>query len=431
MMGGSSRTFLALSQQALAAAIRGAQKRVIYAAPGASLKVAGALIDANTRLGAAAVAVLLDVSETALRLGYGIVESLAELRTHGVTIRDAGGLRIALAVVDEEGFIFVLPPLLVEDARRDDAQPNTVRASPEQISLLVAAVLPPPRQMNFLDPSTGAAKRGGDDRPASSTVPELAPSVVAQAQIRSVETAIAANPVENFDLARIVHVFSAYIQFFEFEVRGAQLQNQTVQLPKNLLASIKDKKTRDRISAAFKLVAADSQVSGAEIRAKAAEVRKRFVRHHPIYGGVVLKSSLRALDAEIAKLDGLIKAHREKVRGRFEADAKKSIRELVQAFWRDIAKDPPDDLVDQIGRPRPNTEEAKEYLEYVLRQAFPTADEVADGMKITRVVKDVTWSTLQDPQFVDWLRKVFPLRKDLQQPFELYRAAKGIDAAKR
>ena len=128
---------------------------------------------------------------------------------------------------------------------------------------------------------------------------------------------------------------------------------------------------------------------------------------------------------------GSTEADREKVRKRFAADAKKSIKELVQAFWRDVAKDPPAELVDQIGRPRPTTEEAREYLEYVLRLAFPTADKVADGMKMTRVAKDVTWSTLQDPGFVDWLRKVFPLRKDLQQPFELYRAAKGIDAAKR
>ena len=56
-------------------------------------------------------------------------------------------------------------------------------------------------------------------------------------------------------------------------MRGAQLQNQTV--------SIKDKKTRDRITAAFKLAASDSKVSGAEIR-------RRFIRHHPIYGIVVL-----------------------------------------------------------------------------------------------------------------------------------------------
>jgi hypothetical protein len=45
-------------------------------------------------------------------------------------------------------------------------------------------------------------------------------------------------------------------------------------------------------------------------------------------------------------------------------------------------------------------------------------------MRVTRVIKDVTWNTLNEPGFIDWLKEQFPLRKDLQQPFELYRAAR-------
>ena len=87
-----SRTFLALSQQQLASSIQTACRRVIYAAPGASLDVASALIQARDRLGDAAVVVLLDVSENAMRLGYGVVEAVTDLRSRGVPIRDAGGL---------------------------------------------------------------------------------------------------------------------------------------------------------------------------------------------------------------------------------------------------------------------------------------------------------------------------------------------------
>jgi hypothetical protein len=45
-------------------------------------------------------------------------------------------------------------------------------------------------------------------------------------------------------------------------------------------------------------------------------------------------------------------------------------------------------------------------------------------MRVTRVVNDVTWNTLNEPGFIDWLKERFPLRKDLQQPFELYHAAR-------
>jgi hypothetical protein len=71
-----------------------------------------------------------------------------------------------------------------------------------------------------------------------------------------------------------------------------------------------------------------------------------------------------------------------------------------------------------------STEQAKDYLRHVLTGAFPKAEEMAEGVRVTRVVKDVTWNTLNEPGFIDWLKEQFPLRKDLQQPFELYRAAR-------
>jgi hypothetical protein len=252
---------------------------------------------------------------------------------------------------------------------------------------------------------------------------EIGNTMVDPEKLATVEAVIKTNPVENFDLARVVQVFSAYIQFFEFEVRGAQIQNQTVRLPKTLLSSIRDKATRERIIASFKLVASDSKVSGREVREKAAKIRKKFIHNHPIYGGVILKSVRIALDAEIAALQGLIDKHKQKVLGQFDRDAEKSIEELVKTFWRDIARNPPDDLSDQLGTGKRSTEEVKGYLRHVLRRAFPTADKIVEGMRVTQVIKDLTWATLNEPGFIDWLTKEFPLRKDLQRPFALFRAA--------
>jgi hypothetical protein len=41
--------------------------------------------------------------------------------------------------------------------------------------------------------------------------------VAPPAQIDKFEQAIRATPVENFDVTRVVNVFAAYIQFYEFE----------------------------------------------------------------------------------------------------------------------------------------------------------------------------------------------------------------------
>jgi hypothetical protein len=63
-------------------------------------------------------------------------------------------------------------------------------------------------------------------------------------------------------------------------------------------------------------------------------------------------------------------------------------------------------------------------LRHILTEAFPKAEGVVAAMKVTRIVKDVTWNTLNESGFIEWLNQQFPLREDLQQPFELYRAAR-------
>jgi hypothetical protein len=421
------RTFIALSQKQIGALIMDARQRVIYAAPSLSLDVASALVNAEGQLGSGNVSVVLDVSEGVFRLGYGVVDALHMLREQNIAVRHADGLRISFVVVDNVGYIFALPPLLVEAAQQGDDRPNAVRASADQIEQLAYAVVPRPKQSSLPD---GSAATSAANPPADQKVlplldrAEIGQKVAPTTQIEKIDLAIKANPVENFDLARVVSVFCAYIQFYEFKVVGAQVQNRTVQLPKALLASIRDKATRDRITAAFKLVANDSKVSSVKIDEKAAKIRRRFIRHHSTYGGVILKSSRADLEAEIVDLEKLIEAHKKTVLDRFGRDAKKSIEELVKAFWRDIARKPPQDLVDQLGMEKPSTEQAKDYLRHTLVAAFPKAEELADSMLVKRVVKDVTWSTLNEPGFVDWVKDQFPHRKDLQQPFELYRAAR-------
>jgi hypothetical protein len=406
----------------------GARRRVIYAAPSLTLDVSSALINAAGRLGAGMVSVVLDVSEDVFRLGYGVIDALNLLHERNVAVRHAGGLRISFVVVDDDGFIFAIPPLLVDGGQTGDDHPNAICASSDQIERLVIAVLPPPTQSSLqLDgPATAIAANpnAGQDKLPVLERADIGQKIASHLQIERIDRAIQANPVENFDLARVVNVFTAYIQFYEFEVRGTQIQNQSVQLPRSLIASVRDKATRDRITAAFKLVANDSRVSGDKIRQKAAAIRKRFIRHHPTYGGVILKSNRTALEAEIVELEKLIEIQKSMVLKRFGDDARKSIEELVKAFWRDIVRAPPQDLIDQLGATKPSTEEAKDYLRHILAAAFPKAEEMAEGMRVTRVVKDVTWSTLNEPGFIDWLKEKFPLRKDLQQPFELYHAAR-------
>jgi hypothetical protein len=413
------RTFVTLTPDSLSKLVFGAKRRVIYAAPSLTPSVATALINARERLGADAVAIILDVSEGVLRLGYGVADAIAVLREKGAGIRDAPGLRISFIVIDDEGFVFALPPMLVEG---DAAGENAVRASGDQIEMLVRAVLSAPSK---IDGSAATTTTAGP--PPASTLPapqsaEIGSKMAPPAKIASIEEAIRTNPVENFDLKRIVNVFSPYFQFFELEIVNAQVERRTAQLPNEILASIRDKATRDRITAAFKMLSGDSKLSGEKIRKKAVEVRKRFVRHHPVYGGVILKSSQKELDSGIKELEQLLTDHKKSMMARFDKDAKKSIEALVKAFWRNVLHHPPQEMLDQ-GIGKPSTEQAKNYLRRKLTEALPSASDLAEKMEVKKVVKDITWNALNEAGFVDWLRRQWPDRADLHQPFDAYRAA--------
>src|SRR5262249_21179685 len=153
---------------------------------------------------------------------------------------------------------------------------------------------------------------------------EIGPTIVSPNQVGQIEDLIKRNPVENFDLRRVVNVFSTYYEFFELQVIGAYVERQTVQLPKELLGSIRDKDVRDRISAAFKMLSNQSRISGEGIRRQAAEIRRRFSQHHPIYGGVALKATRPARNEQIGRLKDGIEAHKKRVLERLGNDVRRS-----------------------------------------------------------------------------------------------------------
>lgn len=403
----SGQVFEWLSMDAIGKLIAGARDRVVLAAPGIDEGIAAALRLAGENLPPAKVQVILDVDEDNCRAGYGNVDGYSCLLGTALSIRRCQGLRIGFVLADDTGYIFGMPPLMVEAPSRLAGCPNAIRATPDQIDALVAATAP-------------SAPPG----PSPAAKPEIGVETVPDEEIKRIEKSIQDNPVQDFDLGRVVRVFSAHVQFVDLSVEGAQLQNHTVKIPAELLTVVKDKDTRDRLTAAFRMISDGSRIGGDKVRAAANEVRKGFIRVHPNYGGVILKSKRAKFDERVKELEAELEKHKEAVRRQFARESEKSKKDLVQAFWRAVRANPPSDLQAQMAGDKPTAEEAKEYLKHLLDRAFPDVDEVCDAMKVSVVTKDVTWDTLNDRRFVDWLQSQYPVNKDLRKPFEEYHAAK-------
>jgi hypothetical protein len=94
---------------------------------------------------------------------------------------------------------------------------------------------------------------------------EIGKTVVSSAQIEKIEEAIETNPVENFDLARVVNIFSTYLQFFELEVVGTHVERSTPSLASITMATAS---ATSRLRALINADATGSDTPGAAYRAR-------------------------------------------------------------------------------------------------------------------------------------------------------------------
>ena len=66
-----------------------------------------AMGEVSGRLGAEMVTVVLDFHELVMRMGFGDMEAVKVLKTAGIVVHNAPGLRAALVLVDDEGYQYL------------------------------------------------------------------------------------------------------------------------------------------------------------------------------------------------------------------------------------------------------------------------------------------------------------------------------------
>jgi hypothetical protein len=386
-------TFLTLKFDEIARLITAASRRIVFGAPGLDQGLAAALVNASKRL-KDCVTVLLDVAEDNCRVGYGECEGYSILIEGQVPVRARPGLRIGFVLIDDEGYIFAMPALMVEDVARRHAAPNAIRATPDQVLRLVAATKPEFKAPVLehvteqdseglpLFPASGqnvGTKAPAND-PQPGSIPEIGIVSVSSKLVVEIADCIKGNPVQDFDLTRVVRVFSAHMQFVEFKVEGAQLKARTVVLPRATLSSIRDKRTRERMKTTFKLVPENSSISGDQIKAAADDIRERYLLHHKVYGSVMLKVKRDAFEKEVAELRKRVEAYKDEIRKIYNKERERSKAALVQACWRALSKESPKGLLARVVGEKPTMEEAKAYVEDEIDEVLPTIDDVCDGM---------------------------------------------------
>lgn len=404
--------FLHLGTDEMASCIHQARQRVLLCMPGVSQALAAAAANAARALGPNAVTVVLDVDDKVARYGYGEFEAVAMLVEERVNVRQERGLRACVLIVDNLGFAFSSPPMLVESQDEDAVGVNALALLPAQVDAIALAL--------------------GHPHPTCTTasevpLPQIGAAELPPQRMDEVRLALESNPPQKFDLARKVNVFNAFIEFVELRLIGLHIGRYTVQLPKGLGLALRDDATARRLLTTFKLVSEDSKVAkdAVAIDKKVRQLRELYTR--PLgerYGSVMLRSKRAALELAIDTLRKEIAEFQAVVVERLEREIDSSRKKLVDGLWQAVKKSKPTELEAQVSGPI-TSELAKRYVDMELAQVFPDARSLVGEMRLEFLPKGVTYEVLNDPEFLEKVRQAFPL-EDFDRPFKEFEAAPSM-----
>lgn len=405
-------TFETIDDAGLAFRIRDASDRVLLCTPGFGDPVAAALIEAHRRLGSERVVVVVDGTAQAARLGYGHFDAVGQLSQAGVAIRVEPGLRLGTLVVDGQGWCFATPPLLVDATMEKAVAPNAMRLMPAQVDALVGAISPPaqPFKEGQFDPATR---------------PEIGAVTAKPEALASVHAALQADPPQQFDIARKVNVFNAFVEFVELSLVGTELTRQRVALPRDLLLAVSDRDTRERLTTSFQLIDPGATIGreAKEIRQAVDKLRKVHTRVLNPYGSITLRSNRQRLEAAVAAVQVQVATFAGTVRSRLQKEIDHSRKQLVQSVLPGLKAKPPEALLAGVVG-KPTVEQITRWIDRQLDQAFPKVDDIVSEMRLVLTIKAVTFEMLKEPKFQAGVREAYP-DVDFDKPFSEFTAARS------
>lgn len=385
--------FATLTTERICSEIDNAKRHVILAAPGIGMPVADALLQARQRLPKGAVQIVLDVSPSVARLGYGVHAAVEKLAAAGLPLHQHEGLRIGVLICDDAGWSFTTSPCLVEaDPAADSEAFNAIALTAAQVVVL-RAELPAINKESEREPTPEYSVVGTE--------------LVNEATLTKVKRALDIAPPQQFDLARQTQVYAALIQFVELTFEGFNIQSRRVQLPKTLpMIASKDKAVKDRLTASLKVLdQIEKPKALREVTMQLEELRNAYLVPVGQAGRIMLKSKRGDFEKELKAIEDSLEACKKTLVTDLQAALKGVMDAIVPDLARAVMTDPPPRF---RGLFSATEESAAEFVKDELAKTFPTADELVAGMKIHKFYKDVTYETLKNKDFSERVMKEIP-----------------------
>jgi len=178
------------------------------------------------------------------------------LRDAEIIVGSVAGLRTALIVVDGEGFIFTPTALYLEAEPNNQAAPNAMRLSRQQVAEALARLSPVAKAIAVAQASTPEEKQRINDLPL-----EVKSIKVDTQEFKKVDASLKEAPPVQFDLARQVRVFEPFLQYVELSLTGAAIQRHWLSIPTSIQKLGGTKEIEARLHTTFELIEKSSKLS--------------------------------------------------------------------------------------------------------------------------------------------------------------------------
>ena len=413
-----SSLFTALSSERIAELIRQASRHVCYAGPGIQDQAAEAIIELKQKSPAVSVTINLDFDEKTLRMGYGTLTAVEKLREHGIVPVHFAGFRSSILLVDDRGWVFTPTALYLEPEPHSDETPNALRLSSDQVRELLIRLSPPAREEAILY----AATKEDAERIAATPL-DVSTQPIETTHFNIVKQSIDQAPPVQFDVARQVRVFEPYLQYVELSLTGAAIQRHRVRIPKSIQGLGSSADIEGRLKTTFDLIEKSGAMSSKGLETDLNELRKNFTPSlGKDHGRVVLKNAKPRLMERITELHKKLEAHQARVEAELQQRLEESKTQVIEYYLPLARSKLPDALVGQSLLGEPNDESIRAWLKRELDKVFPAATELIGKMKLEERYKDVTFETLNRPDFLEAVKLAFPL-VDWEKAYSEFKAA--------
>ena len=408
----------ALSSRSIAALVRQARHRVVYAAPGIQLEPAKALAELGAAVPRSTITISLDFDEHTLRMGYGDLQAVEILAAARIAPTHSPGLRSGILIVDDRGWVFTPTALYLEAEPQSAETPNAVQLAPAQVEEL-AIRLSPGAQRAAIE----TARSSEEAEAIAQLQTELGISAVSPSLLGTVKAAIEIAPPVKFDVVRQVRVFEPYLQYVELSLTGAAIQRHRVRIPKELQNLGTSKDLEGKLKTTFDLIEKGSSMSSKGLEDDLNEIRKNFTPSlGKDHGRVVLKSAKPHLVKRVTELRDKLEAHQVKVKAELQARLDDSQKQIVDYYLPLVMANPPDALLGSLFNPGVDEAASREWIEEIIGRVFPTAEDLIQEMVLEERYKDVTFETLNRSDFLQSVQQAFP-RINWDKAYNEFRAA--------